>query len=245
MIGWSTHWQLGPALVNGQLATVILALFLLLAGVAVAERWGRFPQALKKEGVPWIMEALLIFLLIWKFSPLLRQPSLILDPADLLLRQGSAWGSLVASLVTLGYIGWRTRFRGERFASFSDALALYLLLLLWLQALFFPSYGYASTLPWAVSLTNPEYTYHPLHLYTFLMTTGIGIGILLKKRERVGQLAIPIFFTLGIALWLIAWLQPFQQLYYGLQAQQWLAMALIALSFYLRWMIHHNLPKND
>lgn len=129
----------------------------------------------------------LIVAITWKFGSLLFNPSIIIDsPLNLIYVMGTqkhVWlGIAIASL----YAYWQTKRKQISFKSFLDLFPFGFLPFLFFSQLLIAQYGMQTDLPWGISLSDPEISYHPINLYSALIALVI-FSLLWKKRKEIGS----------------------------------------------------------
>ncbi|MBN2981800.1 prolipoprotein diacylglyceryl transferase family protein [Cohnella algarum] len=175
-----------------------------------------------------IFNAAAAALLVWKISPVFSDLSLLAKPFALLRYPGTSLGGWLGCLAAIAYlvlIKWTKKFS---WTVLLDVFSIVLLGYAFVYSLSHWQYGNETTLPWAISLSDPTYQYHPVNVYQAILLVPL-IGAALKFRIGEGKTA---FFTLtgyGMSLLAISLLTPKLSALYGLSVEQWAAVLFIAL----------------
>lgn len=175
------------------------------------------------------IKGLLFYLLVWKFSFILLDPFLVFkNPGVILIGNGGYIGSIIGIIVGLFVIFKAVKEKGIPFFLFLDLFLYWLLITLTIFWLVFPNYGHITTLPWGVSVENTAFTYHPVHVYRFLI--GALTFLFLKKIQLgTGTYSFKMLSVLGLGLLIISNFS-FQRIsILGLSEIQWLYLTMTSV----------------
>lgn len=221
--------QVGPFLLPLPWLVALLGIWI---GAKVAERW--VPSLAGKDG-KWkerIVQSAVLFLLAWKWGPLLLDPvSLIQNPLSLLYSSGSTKGVWIAATVTGAYLWRSVRKEGIPLSSLLDAAAVTGLIAGIVYSLIFLRWGKVTHLPWGIQTEGGEQSYHPVHFYRALWLAGVFAGWWNRRsRCRPGETFAWIATASGIGLLFISYTDYFPTTsVLGLSRSQWL-FALLAIA---------------
>ena len=220
--------QIGPFYVNWSLFTIIASAVAGYAAVSLIIRrtdWRQSPL------MDIIFGAMVIGLFAWKLTPYLLQPSMIWrSPLKGLLMQGGLYAMLIGAAAAVLYLFIRAFRAGLPLRLVADALGYGGAVFLAVRALVGGArYGTVTTLPWGITLSDPAYAYHPIHLYELLLALLLLAIFLFGKIKpgsgRAGELSLQIG---GAGLFAVSLLVPG-----GTAAHQWIMLAAAAIGLIL------------
>lgn len=152
-----------------------------LAGVLWIWVGGKTAQtgisALKRQGFSGhVLEASFIYLVVWKWSPVLFDPlSYLRNPAALLFASGSDKGVGVALVVAGIYLFLIFRKKKGSLPLWLDAGAITGIIAFGGYSLLFARWGEMTDLPWGWSAVGGKYRYHPIHIYRVFLLAAVGL----------------------------------------------------------------------
>lgn len=117
-----------------------------------------------------LINALLIVIMVWKISPILFSPSLLGEnPLIWLMLPGTSagWWLGLAVAAVYAYRSWRKINAPLPFVG--DLLSLGAVAMIAVHSLLGWQYGSITTVPWGISINNPEFNYHPVNVYRLLV----------------------------------------------------------------------------
>jgi phosphatidylglycerol:prolipoprotein diacylglycerol transferase len=225
--------QLGPFVLNRQLAAVFLAL---VAGYAAAV------LALRRS--PWkasplpevILNGMLIGFLAWKAIPAVRDPSLLWpNPLKALMVPGSSADAGIAVAAGLLYALAVSLMRGISLRALSDAAACGGAAFLLVHGLAGGrAYGTPTGLPWGISLADPALRYHPLHVYEALLgLLLLAVPLAARMRAGEGRAGVAMFPLAGAGLLAVSLFARHDRTLLLLAPVQWLGIGLFAAGLFL------------
>lgn len=176
----------------------------------VSGMFGLYVLSRKLKGVPQkekITDALflggLIVIFIWKLSPLIFQPGMLVDNSinlfTLLLSIGTEEGFYLGLVVSILFIGYRIKKQRLPQAPLFEELPFGMLAAFIAYAIIRWQVGTETYLPWGVKLDNSSSHYHPISLYQILLCLTSGI-VLLRQRKKGKQISFSKFilwFSIG------------------------------------------------
>jgi len=187
--------QLGPLLLP--LHYLILAVLGLLSSyfIFIKSKTYSFPFSSWQE---IILNGILTFLVIWKFSFILFHPLQVWQkPALIVLGSGGEWG-IYLGLFLSGIVIYKSSLNRQfPFLLFLDLSTCWLILTATVYSVIVPSYGLPTTLVWGITLQASSTAYHPLHYYYFLLGLVI-LSYLYYSRVRFGRGT----YTANACIWL-------------------------------------------
>jgi hypothetical protein len=216
------------------LHTVILAL-IALAGFTF------ITYTCKKDDIPhkpWgeiLFNGILTYLLVWKFSHILFDPLAVFNNLSLLiLSNGGVWGHVIGGLATLFVIYRTAKKENYSLLLFADLFMYGLLITLTVYWLILRAYGLPTSMPWGISFIGSVTSYHPIHLYQFLLGALILLYLSTKKLSfGQGKYTGLSLFYLGIGLLAISNFSIKLHTLWGLEILQWgyIAISIVGLVF--------------
>jgi hypothetical protein len=95
-------------------------------------------------------------------------------------------------------------------------------------------YGLSTNLPWGISIANPEFKYHPINVYTIIVTAPVFVW-LWKHRGEIGSgRPFAEFITfLGIGLLLVSFFKPHTGVVLGMSQEQFLYFILVIMGNFI------------
>lgn len=175
----------------------------------------------------------LLVLLIWKVSPLLLQPSLLLDDTmnffAFLLSTGTELGFYLGVLAGLGYMYAKIRKGMIPLEKLGEVLPFGFLVGFAVYGLLYRNVGTLTSMPWGISIEQSTNTYHPVGIYQLLFAIGLGTFMILQRRKGnpVAFRSFLIWFSLfQFALTFVQYATPFVV---GLSLQQIFFLAIASI----------------
>jgi hypothetical protein len=183
--------------------------------------------------------ALIIWFFLWKFSGLLYDPSLLWNnPSALLVMRGNDLGLWIGGIAAFLYIYRALLKLRVPVLLFADLLSLGLSVAIPVYSLLSWEYGLPTSLPWGVSIENPDYKYHPVNVYLLMITAPIAARQWRMARQLgEGTLTTRFLIFYGMALMAVTFFQPKNEWIAGLSGEQLLFLIMsvigVVLSGYL------------
>ncbi|MBJ6362535.1 prolipoprotein diacylglyceryl transferase family protein [Paenibacillus sp. GCM10012307] len=177
-----------------------------------------------------LVNSFMIVLLVWKFSPLLFSPSILWnDPYRLITMAGSPIGLWVGVTVAVLYMFKSMRRMKVPVVFVLDLLAIGLVISVLVYSLIRWQYGLATSLPWGISIENPQFKYHPINVYIVLVTVPLFIYIW-RQQSKVGSGDIFILFLtyFGLGMMLVSLFKAKTIFLLGLSGQQVVYVVMMA-----------------
>lgn len=235
--------QIGPFLVP---LVWLISFFLIWIGGKGADRF--FPQAGKFRWSELLFEAMLLYLIVLKISPVLWDPRLIIDnPLSLLYGFGSTAGAVIAAAVSGLYIGWKARKAAVPWFRLLDAVALAALVAGLGYSLVFRHLGEITSLPWGIGVEGGKHQYHPIHFYRAAWL-ALVLAIWWRRRGQwqSGDTFSWIAIAGGLGMLLVSYLDynPVPPVI-GLHTSQWLFAVFAVLGWLQRVVTNRQEGKVD
>ncbi len=172
--------QIGPFYVNWSLLSGIIAAVAAYAAVALVIRRTEWRSSSLMD---LIFNTMVIGFLGWKLAPYVLQPAMIWrSPLKGLLMQGGLYAILIGAAAATLYLFIRG-FRSQLpLRLIMDALGYGAAILLAVRALIGGArYGSLTDLPWGITLSDPAYRYHPIHIYELLLAISILLIFAIRR----------------------------------------------------------------
>ncbi|MBO8173244.1 MAG: hypothetical protein H0Z33_15310 [Bacillaceae bacterium] len=226
--------SLGPFMIRASwLALIIgglagLVLFKYRAKAVVPE------QADTLENI--LSNSMILFVVVWKFSPALTSPSLLwTQPSALLfMSPGSlhVWLGLVTGLLFFAFRIYRSRISWKQVL---DLTSYFWSTILLIYFMLIPEPGLASQLPWAFHYKGSQATFHPVHIYLALTALIILIN-LYRRRDPIGdgKAAGESLFVLGVGGLITSFFQAATDTTLGLTGFQWFSLGMLVISYLIQ-----------
>jgi len=237
--------QIGSFMI--QTKVLILIVSIIFAYYVVRWKLGRvqIPDEISRKLLDKMINAVILAIFVWKFTPLLQEPSLLWTrPLSLLAYTGGTLGlalGITAGLLYTAVALWRSR---SLFPIVLDALAYGVLIAWSLYRVAFWEYGTLTDMPWGITLTDPRFQYHPLHLYAGMIGMGVALYAWFARSGRwgTGTIARDVYTGLGLG-WFMVTLFQRVEVTFLLSTEQWLFLALAATGMmmpYIARMMPHT-----
>lgn len=190
---------------------------------------------------PWkeiLLNGLITYFLVWKFSYLLLDPMvLISSPTRLLLADGGIIGHILGVTLALIIIYRSAKKEGYSLLLFFDLFMVWLLLTLSAYWLLLRAYGLPTNLPWGIQYGDSVEAYHPIHFYHFLLSSFLLLYLYVKKIPLgQGTYTNLSLIILGLGLLSLSNFAHQMNIYFGLSVSQWLYIMLSLIGFGLEFM---------
>lgn len=176
----------------------------------------------------------LIVLAIWKLSPLVLQPTLLLDETlnlfSFLLSTGTDPGLYLGVAAGVWFITYKIRKDSIPAVKITEVLPFGLLSGFVVFFLLNRSVGTVTEMPWGIAVDQSSYRYHPLGLYQLIF--GIATGLLMIWAKRRGKSVSFGSFLLYFSLFqmTLTFFQYTTPYFLGLSLQQLFFIVVAALS---------------
>ncbi|CCQ93965.1 membrane hypothetical protein [[Clostridium] ultunense Esp] len=225
-----------------QFGSLMIRLDWLLMGVSGIAGYGALKHALKKSAFAdrplpdKLLNAFIIAFLVWKLSPLLYAPSLLWTfPLGVLIMPGNTagvWLGAGAALLYMDRALWTMKIPRLFFA---DLMALGWVTAMLVYSLLDKQYGTTTHLPWGISLENPDFRYHPVNIYIFLVTLPMWIWLWRKSSVLLGtgNMILNVLIYYGMGLMLVSIFKTKTSAFYGLSREQILYLLMITTGWIL------------
>lgn len=220
-----------------------------------------FPYA---EWFSILTNAVITYILIWKFSFILTNVSRVVEqPALILFANGGSLGHFLAFVGALFVAFYSLKKRQLAPYPFLDLLSIWAIATFTIFGVLQRTYGLPTNMPWGISLKEAPSTplvdlselatatYHPIFLYQFLLGAFLLLYLFqMKDKLGSGVVTIHSLFLYGSGLLLIsAFVYQPAALFLGLSGIQWLyaAMSLVGLIgslFYKPKLINNDVAQN-
>ncbi|WP_080837467.1 prolipoprotein diacylglyceryl transferase family protein [Cohnella massiliensis] len=201
-----------------------------LIGFSIARMVVRKKSLHALQHLDIIFNALLIGILIWKVSPLFSEPQLLTNPFSLLFYPGTTLGSRIAFAGAMMYLlhrWWRSK---ADWREASDVLSIVLISSVMIYLVTHWQYGLRTMLPWGISISDPEYRYHPVNAYQLLLLLPL-LWHIIKLSIGQGKMASHGFIGYGIISLFVSLLKPKSSIWLNLTMDQWIAIVVIIIGF--------------
>jgi len=173
---------------------------------------------------------LLIAALVWKFSPALFTPSILWkSPLSILFISGSsesAWFGAAAAAIYVGFKCWKMH--GFQWL-LPDLLPFGITTMVVVYSLLAWQYGTPTSLPWGISIEDPDFKYHPINVYKIMITVPLFIWLWKRKPGDLGSgKPFADFITFyGIGLLVVSFFEPQTGWMLGMSREQFFFFFLI------------------
>jgi hypothetical protein len=219
---------IGPFMINAAILVYIVATaagFIVMK--LILQRTGNAP----KPVLDLLLSYILIVVLFWKFGALLLMPSILWErPFQILLITGTWIEISMGAAAALIYTFYRLKKMEISWMILFDLLPFGILTGVAGYSIFFWNYGMPTQMPWGITLSDPDYQYHPINVYTLILSTAIFVW--LWRRLNVfgrGKILQDFLIFCGIGLWLISFFKVFPVYSLYLNLEQTIYVGMIAL----------------
>ncbi|MEF3313680.1 prolipoprotein diacylglyceryl transferase [Paenibacillus sp. GYB004] len=237
MISW------GPfAIQTGLLAVIAAALTAIAAVHLMARAAGGSNDSHAKEAAELLQNAAFIALIVWKFGHVLFAPAVVWErPSALLLLSGGTREAFVAMLVAGVYLVVRLRRRAIPIRLFLDLAAFGAVLAVIVYAAIDWNYGKPTSLPWGISLSDPEFRYHPVSVYTMLAAAFVALLLWMRRGQAgTGELYRAGSIYMGLGLLAVSFGAVPKPAVLLLSSDQWWAIALAGIGIVSSTLSHNK-----
>lgn len=172
-----------------QLGPIFLSFYMISLLIGVASAYGVFAYIVKKKNADaqktelilgTVQTSIIIFIVTFKFSPLLMNPSYIFSPSKLLLYSGGPFAVYIAAFLSLSFFCYKF-YSGKWSLNVLDHLAVSFYIFLITKALVIKTYGVAS--PYTFGWLQGDVFYHPLNLYYAILFSMILVSMFILARQ--------------------------------------------------------------
>ncbi|WP_154665915.1 hypothetical protein [Paenibacillus pinihumi] len=231
--------QLGPLMIRMDWLT--LALSGLGGYAAMWLQWKRSSWSGRPVLDP-LFNAVLIYFLVWKLSPLVLSPSILKEPPMYwLMVSGNAAGGWTGFVIGVIYLGRAWRKLDVPWKLTLDLLALGGIAAMLIYSLLGWKYGTATSLPWGISIEDPAFAYHPVNVYRLLVIMPMFIWL---WRRRVwfgtGKWISNALTYLGMGLTIVSFFNVKTKWLLGLSGEQFVYVMMMVLGVILSARINNS-----
>lgn len=240
--------QIGPFMVR--MDWLILAVAGCSGYAAMQWRWKR-SNAGDIPVLEPLWNALFIVFLIWKLSPLFLSPSLLREPPLYWITvPGTSAGWWIGIAIAALYVYLNLKKRGASWSFFGDLLAFGCVISVFVYNLLGWQHGTPTTLPWGISIENPEYKYHPVNIYRLLITLPMLVWFWRYDRLLgTGQWLSNSLTYYGMGLMVVSFFSGKTEVLFGLSSDQvgliLLMLFGVGMSFYFNYEEKRLQKKKD
>ena len=194
-----------------------------------------------------LLNTLFITFLIWKFSPVLFTPSLLwTHPLGLLTMSGSLIGLWLGLAVAGWYMHRSLRRMNVSWLFVGDLLSFGFPIILMVYSLLAWQYGSTTAVPWGISIQDPDYKYHPVNIYTLIVTLPMLVWLWRKRNSLgIGYMFVNTFKYYSMGLMMVTYFKSKTNSFTGLSREQWIYVLMMALGLLLSLYITGRRGKED
>jgi prolipoprotein diacylglyceryltransferase len=228
--------QVGPIALNSNMLIYIFSLILGLFMMRL--RLWRTDYA-PKTVFDLMLSNVLIVVLFWKLGTILFVPSLIwTKPLQILMMTGTWKEVLLGVLIACIYTFFKLKKMEMSFLVLLDLIPYGILAAVICRSLFSWQYGSPTNLPWGISLTEPEYQYHPINIYLLLLSAPLILW-LWRGTLKLGKGKIIQEFLMyyGIGLWVISLFKVRSEGMFILSGEQISYTVMVVLGIGIQYII--------
>lgn len=207
------------------------------AGGKVAEKW----EAPVQNRISWsevLIHAALLWFIVWRWSPLLWDPTAIgQNPRALLFVSGTEKGVWLGGAVAAGFLAWFLRRKRVGIGRFLDVLVVAAVTAGIVYNLLLVRLGKTTSLFWGMSPEGYSQQYHPVHLYRVIVLAAVWMWGWKKRRWLLsGDTFVRLGTATGISLLLVSCFDYHSnRLWLGLSGEQWAFIGLALLAWIAGW----------
>lgn len=186
-----------------------------------------------------LLNGFIITILFYRFGPFFFDPgSYLKEPLLFIHNTGGVREILTGLVVTAFYFLYRHQRQPFHIESLIDALAIGLLMILFVKSIMISQYGVATELPWGVRAGTSHY--HPLNLYHAIWLFGVMLILWLRKfRVGEGKFGMWIGFSTGFVWLICSFIAPVPVYTWGnLSPAQWLDVFYMMASLMLYYRVY-------
>lgn len=229
-------WQLGPVQIRLSLLYLIISImssFFIMKYILKR----RSPQNLQLLDV--LSTGLFLAIFIWKLSPVITNPSLLMNPLSLLIYPGTPLGvqlALAGAVLYSIYTIWKRKIDWK--------VALDTIVMGWIASsivflITHWQYGLLTSLPWGISIANPDFRYHPTNIYKLLLLIPL-VWQMRKMDFGQGKAGYSGLQGFGVVWLLISLFEPKLTFILGLSKEQILAVTSIFVGVIAMFIIQYS-----
>lgn len=217
--------QLGPFVIKFKVCVYLAASFIGL--LVMKYEYRRFGG---RESELWdkLYQLVMCSLFAWKLSPVLFTPSLLWKaPIHLLLENPGADGVAVGAAAAVIYTMVLLRKSKTSMLHLMDLLPSGILTADLLYSLIVRHAGKVSSLPWAISIHNPSFRYHPVNMYATALSAGLLVWFWRRKELGSGQVLSEFLMLDGLGRLVLSYFEKELTVWHGLSSEQWTDLFMV------------------
>lgn len=228
--------QVGPFALN---ANMLIYIFSLIVGLLIMRLRLRGEEYDPKPVFDLMLSNVLIIVLFWKFSSILFMPSIIwTKPLQILMLTGTWKEVLLGVGAACIYTFFKIRKLDISLMVLLDLIAFGILSAVLSNSLLSWQYGIPTAMPWGISLTDPNYHYHPISMYYLLISVALLLW-LWRASYKLGRGRILQDFLIyyGIGLWGVSLFKVKTESFFMISAEQMAYTLMIVLGIGFQYII--------
>lgn len=186
----------------------------------------------EKKVLDVFFNGLMIIILVWKFGPLVIQPTLLQNPFNIFFVTGTIEYIWAGMVLAVAYLFFKARKIRTPIRAFCDIFSFGFLSWWVFYSLLLPQYGDVTTMPWGISIENPNFHYHPINWYGAI--GGVVVLVWLwRKKETIGNGMVFAHFLIlfGNAQLITSFFKPETVYLLGLSLEQAFYICMVLVGF--------------
>ncbi|MEF3306698.1 hypothetical protein [Paenibacillus sp. GYB003] len=229
----------GPFTIQTGLLAVIAAA---VAAIFAVRLLSRLYGAAAKEAADYWQNAAFIVMLVWKFGHVLFAPAVVWQrPLALIVMNGGTRELLLAVAAAAVYVLAKIRRGRLPLPLFLDLSAFGAVAAVFVYACIDRETGAATSLPWGLTVSDPEYRYHPVSAYSMIVAAVVAALLWMRRGAAgSGELARIASLYMGAGMLLVSFWDVPAPTYWLLSAFQWRALALAAVGIIFSARVHNK-----
>ncbi|OME78724.1 hypothetical protein BK120_23620 [Paenibacillus sp. FSL A5-0031] len=180
-------------------------------------------------------------LLIWKIGPAVANPLLLTSPMSLIIYPGTPFSTRLALVIVLMYLIYTIWRRQMKLMIVLDTIVIGWIASSLVFQITHWQYGLLTTVPWGISISNPDLRYHPTNVYKLFLL----IPLVWKMNKPIfgqGEIGYTGLLGYGLICLLVSFFEPKLTVWLGLSKEQIMAGTIFLVGFIAMFVIQY--PKS-
>lgn len=216
-----------------------------VAGYLCLKHRIRYVENADQEWPGILLNALFLFILAWRLSPLLF-PSHWDQLGELLFSNGTLEGIWIGTGVVLVYLLVKWRVKKLNLWVAADLVGVGILSSAMIYNLLFWQYGNPTTLLWGITIQDPEYKYHPVNVYRLVLWIPLFLWLWKQNPQDLGKGKWFTHFLVyfGLSLLFVSFFEPTTKNFFFFSMKQAMYIAMVCGGVFIGHFLSRNKQKD-
>jgi hypothetical protein len=213
--------KFGPFLIKSSLLIILFATVVAYFVMKLKLKQTDYESSIQKKGLNIITDSIFVIVIFYKFGPFFTNPITSFKNFFVTLTiTGSTVHLWLGAAIAVLFLFIQAKRKHIPFSLITGVLPFGLLTVSILYSLFVFDYGVPTSMPWGISITTKDVSYHPLHFYHAILSIGVFL-YLWRKPLNSNRLVYHFLLSYGIGSMIISFFDYANVAFLSLSPQQW------------------------